>query len=101
MAITSQNIINDAIKAIEDNTELFYQQKVKEGYEMLNNTLSLLTQTIDLIKESPIESDSLYIDEQLLNGVLSNAIKALEYGDTILFSDILYFDLIPLFEQYI
>jgi len=101
MEITSPNIIIDAIKAIEENTKLFYQQKAKEGYEMLNHTLALLTQTIDLLKKSPIETDSLYIDEKLLNGVLTDAIKALEYGDTILFSDILYFDLIPLFEQYI
>lgn len=92
-------LINDSVKAIEDNTDLFYQQKEKEGYEMLNNTLTLLIQTVNTILELQAQSDAQNFPVQTYNEVLSDALHALEYGDTILFSDILYFDLKPLLEQ--
>lgn len=90
---SDMEVIKDTIKAIEDNTELFYQQKNNEGYKMLNTTLALLEQTINAIQVSE------YIDGQLFIEVLTEAMKALENGDTILFSDILYFNLKSLLEQ--
>lgn len=92
-----ERIIMNAVNAIESNTELFYQQKQNEGYQMLNTTLVMLMQAINAIKELQSDGDSSNIDE--LNYVLSFAVNALESKDTILLSDILYFDLKPLLEQ--
>lgn len=98
MTIKKQMIM-DTSRAIENNTALFYQQKNKEGYEMLEDTLTLLIQTTNGILDSQIENLELYIDGQELNGILSNAMNAIESGDTILLSDIFSFDLKPLLEK--
>lgn len=97
--ISQKEMIIDASKAIENNIALFYQQKNKEGYEMLESTLALLIQTTNGILNSQIEKDDLHIEEQKLNDILSKAMNAIESGDTILFSDVLYFDLIPLLKK--
>ena len=97
--ISYKIMITDAIKSIEDNTSLFYQQKNKEGYEMLNNTLELLIKTTNGILGIQKDKSELFIDEQELNTILGNAMNAIESGDSILLSDILYFDLRPLLEQ--
>lgn len=94
-----KNMIMDASKAIDDNTTLFYQQKGKEGYEMLNGTLALLVQITNELLNIQTESNGKNIDQEKLNYVLANAMRAIEYGDTILLSDILFFDLKPLLEK--
>lgn len=97
--ISYKIMITDAIKSIEENTSLFYQQKNKEAYEMLNNTIELLIKTSNGILNSQIDKSGLFIDEQELNTILGNAMNAIENGDSILLSDILCFDLKPLLEQ--
>lgn len=100
MEITAlNNMIMDASKAIDDNTALFYQQKEKDGYEMLNRTLALLVETTNELLNSQTESNKKNVDQEKLNYVLSNAMIAIENGDTILLSDILFFDLKPLLEM--
>lgn len=100
MEITAlNNMIIDASKAIDDNTALFYQQKEKEGYEMLNRTLVLLVESTNELLNSQTDSNKNNVDQEKLNYVLSNAMIAVENGDTILLSDILFFDLKPLLEM--
>ena len=94
-----KDLILRVILAIEDNTALFYQQKVKEGYAQLERTLGLLMQTVDKISVDKFENKRINIDEQSLNMILDNAKTALESGDTILLSDILYFDIKSIFED--
>ena len=99
--ISYKNMVPDVISAIEDNTSLFYQQKNKEGYEMLDKTLALLINITNGVLDSQKDKSEIYIEEQDLNTILANAMNAIENGDTILLSDILYFDLKPLLEQYL
>lgn len=99
--ILYKNTILEAIRAIEDNTLLFYQQKNKEAYEKLDNTLNLLIISINNILELKNVEKKLDIDELMINAVLESSMAAIEAGDTILLSDILFFDLKPLLEQII
>lgn len=94
-----RKLVLDASKAIADNTALFYQQKQKDGYDMLDCTLTLLVQATNKILDSQLENNELIMDQGKLNEVLSSAMNAIEGGDTILLSDILYFDLKPLLDQ--
>jgi len=91
--------IIEAIEAIEKNTSLFYQQKDKEGYDQFDHTLGILMQTVNQLSVNKSEYNEIHIDEQTLNTILGNAMNAIESGDTILLSDILYFDLKPLLEE--
>lgn len=94
-----KRVITDASKAIEKNTTLFYQQKQTEGFELLDSTLGLLIQATNVIMESKVEKNEIYKDHEEFNVVLSNAMKAIENRDTILLSDILYFDVKPLLDK--
>lgn len=94
-----RNMIMNASKAIDDNTALFYQQKKREGYAMLDSTLAILVQTTNELLNIHKDIEIKDSEQQKLNSILSNAMKAIEFGDTILLSDILFFDLKPLLEQ--
>lgn len=100
VTISYKSIIMDAIIAIEENSVLFYQQKNKDGYEMLDNTLKILIKAADGILVTQKEKSGSYIDDKKLNAILVNAMNAIESGDTILLTDILCFDLKPLLEQF-
>lgn len=91
----NKRMIIEAIREIDHNSKLFYQQKEKEGYASLENTLALLIQATNVILENNLE----HIDGQVLNTILLNAMNAMNAKDSILLSDILYFELKPLLEQ--
>lgn len=95
-----KNSIKDVVNAIDQNVTLFYQQKNNESYQLLNNTLDLLMQVASLISAYNLENSEIYIDEKKLNTIFGEAMKAMEKGDMILFSDILIFDLTPFLEEY-
>jgi CHAT domain-containing protein len=88
-----KNEIYEVLQIIEQTTALFYQQKNKEGYQALDQTLNRLIQTIDTIYRFQIENNQIYIEKNALNTVLEKAMTAIEQGDMILLSDILIFEL--------
>lgn len=93
-----RELIREVIESIEVTTGLFYQQNIREGYNKLEqtlNNLSLLTNLINIDDAS--EEDTLLANQ--FNDILKEALQALEQGDTILFSDILQYDLKELLEQ--
>ncbi|MBH1942471.1 hypothetical protein I5677_16335 [Mobilitalea sibirica] len=88
----------NSIKEIDDTTTMFYQQKNKEGYQLFNQTLNTLIQTINALNTYKLENNQINIDEQKLNSILVNAMTAMKQDDTVLLSDILVFDLKPILE---
>ena len=91
--------ITDIIKSIDETTTDFYQQKTDEGYKSLDITLELLILGINHILEYNSENNGIKIDEQQLNNLLTEAMKAIESKDVILLSDILQYDIKELFED--
>ena len=41
--------LQESIQSIEQTTELFYQQKIEDGYIQLQNTLTLLSNTVNIL----------------------------------------------------
>jgi hypothetical protein len=80
------------IREIVDVTDELYQEKLNQGYNKLNNTLSNIINLADelfaLSKENKIE-----FNEQRFLGNLTNAMKAMEEKDTVLLADILVYDI--------
>lgn len=91
--------ITEAIESISKVTRLFYQNRTDEGYKELDNVLSVLNNTVSVISEERQNGNDILIDDTKLNDVLMQAMKALEIGDTILFSDIFEYELKDLFTQ--
>jgi hypothetical protein len=92
--------IVEVIEKIEQTTGFFYQQKYQEGYQLLDNTLNSLSVLMDQISVYSSENNEIKIEEQRLNSILSEAMKALEQSDTILLSDILKYELEEILEEY-
>jgi len=94
-----KNSIQEAMKVIEETTTLFYQQKNKEGFLRLDSTLNSLMQAVNEIVNYQVDKKVQIIDEQILNVVLTEAMKAIEQKDTILLSDLLIFEVKDMFEE--
>lgn len=93
------SIIKGSILTIEKTTELFYQQKIDEGYKELNHTLIMLTDTMNHIFTYKAEGYDIGVEEDHLVQVLTEAMNALEMKDVILLSDIMQYDLKELLEK--
>ncbi|NLO09340.1 MAG: hypothetical protein GX129_05660 [Clostridiales bacterium] len=91
--------LKEAIEAISKVTNLFYQNKTEEGYKELENTLIVLNNTTSAISDQAQNGDETIVDQVKLNEILMQAMKALEIGDTILFSDIFEYELKELFTE--
>jgi acetyl-CoA carboxylase beta subunit len=91
--------ITEAIDAISRVTDLFYQSKTEEGYKELEKVLIVLNNMVNVIALEARNGVNILLDEGKLNEILTEAMKALEAGDTILFSDIFEYDLKDLLAQ--
>lgn len=86
-------LLEDSILSIENTTELFYQQKSEEGYQLLDDTLQILIRLVNKIAQVKSEDKEVPIDEGILTSVLTEAMKAMESKDEVLLSDILEYEL--------
>lgn len=81
--------IEELLQTIDETTDLFYQQKNREGYLKLDSTLAQLMNVIETITH---QSNGCNVDMNQINQMLSAAMNALEERDTVLFSDIMQYE---------
>lgn len=93
-----KNSIKEIIQTIQNTTKLFYQQKNQEGFAALDATLDTLMKGVSDILIYHKGKEEL-INENMLNVVLTEAMKALEQKDTILLSDILIYEVNDMLEE--
>lgn len=84
--------IEETLNIIEQTTTFFYQQRNQEGYQLMNNMLNTMMQTINTLYTLKAKDNQINIDEETINMILGKAMKAIEQGDLILLSDILVFE---------
>ena len=82
-----------ALKAIDTTTELFYQQKVKEGYGCFEEIIVCVTELIYYMTNQNGKEYNVDINEHELKNILLNAMQSMEVNDTILLADILQYEL--------
>lgn len=80
-----------ALKAIDITTELFYQQKVKEGYGRIEDIIICVTELINYMSSQ--NGKEYEINGQELTSILYDAMQSIEVNDTILLADILQYEL--------
>lgn len=90
--------IDDAIQIIDYNTDLFYQNKIEEGYKHLDNTLVKISDAIEEVIRYQNDSGQDIQGEKVV-GILTEAMKALEMKDALLLADILQYDLKEILED--
>ncbi len=84
--------LQEAIKSIEDTTGSFYQNRISEGYKKLEYTLGALDDLMYKIAAFRQQGNDIRIDDNRMNQILMEAMKALETKDVVLLSDILEYE---------
>ncbi len=100
--ITMQDVnvlFQSVILSIEEVTTFFYQQKDKEGYEKLNETISAIGMAMNEIHNQSVESELFITIEHNINTYLNNAMEALSIKDSILLADILLYEIAEQFRE--
>lgn len=95
MIETIKNNVINLIDNIEEMVICFYQQKKEQGYAKLDGTLNLLGNVMDELAYLKRENEKMSINLDGMNIALNHALVALQEKDTILFSDILNYELLP------
>lgn len=91
--------VENAVAVIRENTELFYQQKVAEGYAKMENTLAAILQAVDILHEYKNVHEEFNMEEERIAASLTEAMQAMEAGDTVLLADILEYDFVEYLQE--
>lgn len=94
-----KQIITNTVQAVRETTELFYQEKVQEGYAKMQDTIASIMQVVDVLHEYKSTHEEFPLDETRIAGSLTDAVNAMEAGDTVLLADILEYDFIEYLEE--
>lgn len=94
-----KKIVEDTIQVIRETTELFYQQKVNEAYKKMQDTLTSILQTVDTLHEYKCADEGFSLNEERVAASLTEAMNAMEAGDTVLLADILEYDFIEYLQE--
>ena len=94
-----RKIVENTIEVIRETTNLFYQQKAKEAYAKMPDTLTVITQAVDTLHEYKCANESFPLEEERIAASLTDALGAMEVGDTVLLSDILEYDFIEYLQE--
>lgn len=95
----NNEILQTVILSIEETTTFFYQQKDKEGYEKLNESLAAIGLAMDVIHKLSTENERFVTIEKNINSYLNNAMEALAIKDSILLADILLYEIAEQFKE--
>lgn len=94
-------MLEEAIKLIDEISELFYQQKLEQGYNKFEDAVTMLTQLMNGLFTINLENSEFDTERDKIVQILTSAMQALEAKDTILLSDILQYELKELFVRII
>lgn len=83
------NQIKDIVEQISGVSNLFYQNKINEGYKELEKLLADFSLLLDGLYQRGILS----MEDTIVLDILRNTMSAMEQGDSLLVADILEYEL--------
>lgn len=87
------HLASQIYKDIDNMTELLYQEKVNEGYAVLNTVVTQMDQLINNIVAYQNQTKQKIIDEVKLLESVEEAFRAMESQDAVLLADIFSYDI--------
>ncbi|WP_455714571.1 hypothetical protein [Anaerosporobacter sp.] len=96
-----RNIKNNLINCISCTEQMniyFYQQNRDAGYQVLNDVLGSLMNVMEELTYLR-NTNEIEIDINIINKMLESALQALESQDTVLFADIMQFEIVDLLKD--
>ena len=94
-----KKIVEETIEEIKKTTELFYNGKKEEAYNQMQEAISVIIQMVDVLHEYHCEHESFSFDEKRVATALTEAMQAMEAGDTTLVADILEYDFVEYLQE--
>ena len=94
-----RELAKELINQIDEMTELLYQNKEKEGYELLNGFIVNMEKLIGEISSYQAQEQKKVVDEEKLLGTVGEAFSAMQENDIVLLADIFSYDIKEQLEQ--
>lgn len=94
-----KKVVETTIQIIRETTELFYQQKVKEAYAKMQETIDNILKAVDVLHEYMVKNEGFGLEEERLVTSLTDAMNAMQAGDTVLLADILEYDFVEYLQE--
>lgn len=91
--------IIDTLQEVQDNMELFYQQKKLEALNQFNVMLTKILKMVDTLFAYRDANDSFSLDEEKIQEALTLSMQALEEGDLILVADTIQYEFVEYVNQ--
>lgn len=85
--------ITETMQMAEETAALFYQQKNKEGLQILETVIGKIMNTITEIINYQAEHNIKIFEDRIFNIILTEAMKAIENKDMVLFADLLVYEI--------
>lgn len=89
-----RELVGKTLEQIEQNMELFYQQKTSEALGEFQQVLTELIKMVDTLFEYRDNHDGFSLDEEKVKNALTEAMNALEEGDLILLADVIQYEFV-------
>ncbi|MBO5483689.1 MAG: hypothetical protein J5979_00585 [Lachnospiraceae bacterium] len=89
-----KELVGKTLEQIEQNMELFYQQKTSEALGEFQQVLTELIKMVDILFEYRDNHDGFSLDEEKMKNALTEAMNALEEGDLILLADVIQYEFV-------
>lgn len=89
-----KELVGKTLEQIEQNMELFYQQKTSEALGEFQQVLTELIKMVDILFEYRDNHDGFSLDEEKVKNALTEAMNALEEGDLILLADVIQYEIV-------
>lgn len=89
-----KELVGKTLEQIEQNMELFYQQKTSEALGEFQQVLTELIKMVDTLFEYCDNHDGFSLDEEKVKNALTEAMNALEEGDLILLADVIQYEFV-------
>jgi hypothetical protein len=92
-------LTKELLNGMDEMTELFYQNKVQEGFLILNVFIEKLEKLLAEISSYQIENNRKVVDEEKLLGSVGEAFQAMQEQDSVLLADLFNYDIKEQLEQ--
>lgn len=94
-----EELSKDLLNGIDGMTELFYQNKMQEGFAALNIFIGKMENLLAEIANYQKENNQKIVAEEKLLGTVGEAFQAMQEQDSILLADLFQYDLKEQLEQ--
>ncbi len=94
-----KEIVLEVLQKIEQNMELFYQQKNMEALGEFQQVLVLMMNMVDAVFAYRDTHEGFELDEEKIKAALTEAMSALENNDYVLLADVIQYDFVEYMQE--